>query len=454
MLGLRGELGAVEAVGKYRIVLPLGQGGTADVYLAVADGPSGFSKLVVVKVLRKSLASDERLPPDVPREARLAARLHHPNIVQTNEVHRGRRRAGAGDGVPRRPAAVAGDRARQAGRLHAGDAAARAGRRAGGAARGARAGRLRRHAAGRRAPRRLAPQPVRHASRAQAKVLDFGIAKLERSMVETEVGTIKGKLRYMAPEQLAGDKLDRRADVYAAGRDPVGGAGRRADVEGVVRGGDPRARAGGRSAAARDGAARRAGGAGAHLPAGAVAGARRPVCDGAAAGRRAGGGDVRAGPGGQPAARSARRWRGCSRTCAARPSAAIETKLGRASMATRSAGRDRHRRDARPAEPGAATGGGWRWRRCSASRRRRRADRRRGARGVSGAVTDGGRVRRRRPRPQRRSRRPGRAAAATTTADQPDGDVARRHGAPDEPRRPRRRRRPARPSRRRRRARR
>ena len=50
-----------------------------------------------------------------------------------------------------------------------------------------------------------------------AKVLDFGIAKLERSMVETEVGTIKGKLRYMAPEQIAGDKLDRRADIYAAG---------------------------------------------------------------------------------------------------------------------------------------------------------------------------------------------------------------------------------------------
>ena len=36
-------------------------------------------------------------------------------------------------------------------------------------------------------------------------------------MVETEVGTVKGKLRYMAPEQVAGDKLDRRADVYAAG---------------------------------------------------------------------------------------------------------------------------------------------------------------------------------------------------------------------------------------------
>jgi len=51
----------------------------------------------------------------------------------------------------------------------------------------------------------------------QAKVLDFGIAKLDRSLVETEVGTVKGKIRYMAPEQLRGDVLDRRADVYAAG---------------------------------------------------------------------------------------------------------------------------------------------------------------------------------------------------------------------------------------------
>src|SRR5262249_48918702 len=86
MLGLRGEAGAVAAVGKYRIVLPLGQGGTADVYLAVADGPSGFTKLVVVKVLRKNLASDGEFRQMFLSEARLAARLHHQNVVQTNEV--------------------------------------------------------------------------------------------------------------------------------------------------------------------------------------------------------------------------------------------------------------------------------------------------------------------------------------------------------------------------------
>src|SRR4051812_28427385 len=49
------------------------------------------------------------------------------------------------------------------------------------------------------------------------KLLDFGIAKLAGSTVETEVGVIKGKLRYMPPEQIAGESVDRRADVFAAG---------------------------------------------------------------------------------------------------------------------------------------------------------------------------------------------------------------------------------------------
>jgi eukaryotic-like serine/threonine-protein kinase len=48
-------------------------------------------------------------------------------------------------------------------------------------------------------------------------VLDFGIAKLSGSTVETETGVIKGKLRYMPPEQIAGEAVDRRADVFAVG---------------------------------------------------------------------------------------------------------------------------------------------------------------------------------------------------------------------------------------------
>src|SRR3954451_6063069 len=77
---------ADSAVGKYRIISLLGQGGTAEVYLAAADGPSGFCKLVVLKALKAHLASDEEFRTMFLREARLAALLHPPNIVQTNEV--------------------------------------------------------------------------------------------------------------------------------------------------------------------------------------------------------------------------------------------------------------------------------------------------------------------------------------------------------------------------------
>jgi len=216
MLGLRGELGAVEMVGKYRIVLPLGQGGTADVYLAVADGPSGFTKLVVVKVLRKSLASDSEFRMMFVSEARLAARLHHPNIVQTNEVIEV-------DGAPvlvmeyldGQPLSQVIVRGKQGGFTLAMQLRVLADALAG------------LHAAHELADfdgtplgvvhRDVSPHNLFVTVEGQAKVLDFGIAKLERSMVETEVGTVKGKLRYMAPEQVAGDKLDRRADVYAAG---------------------------------------------------------------------------------------------------------------------------------------------------------------------------------------------------------------------------------------------
>src|SRR3954469_3594978 len=216
MLGLRGELGAVEMVGKYRIVLPLGQGGTADVYLAVADGPSGFTKLVVVKVLRKSLASDSDFRMMFVSEARLAARLHHPNIVQTNEVIEV-------DGAPvlvmeyldGQPLSQVIVRGKQGGFTLAMQLRVLADALAG------------LHAAHELddfdgtplgvVHRDVSPHNLFVTVEGQAKVLDFGIAKLERSMVETEVGTVKGKLRYMAPEQIAGDKLDRRADVYAAG---------------------------------------------------------------------------------------------------------------------------------------------------------------------------------------------------------------------------------------------
>src|SRR3954470_15182607 len=72
--------------GKYRLLVELGQGGTANVYVAVARGPSGFNKLVVLKSLKLNLVDDPQFRKMFLDEARLAARLNHPNVVQTNEV--------------------------------------------------------------------------------------------------------------------------------------------------------------------------------------------------------------------------------------------------------------------------------------------------------------------------------------------------------------------------------
>jgi serine/threonine-protein kinase len=65
--------------------------------------------------------------------------------------------------------------------------------------------------------RDVSPQNVFVTYGGLAKLLDFGIAKLASSRQETEAGVIKGKLRYMAPEQVLGDSVDRRSDLYALG---------------------------------------------------------------------------------------------------------------------------------------------------------------------------------------------------------------------------------------------
>src|SRR5580700_10039928 len=76
--------GAPPAMGRYTPFARLGDGGMAEVFLAVARGPAGFNKLTVIKQLRN--ADDAALVRMFLDEARLSARLSHPNIVHTYEV--------------------------------------------------------------------------------------------------------------------------------------------------------------------------------------------------------------------------------------------------------------------------------------------------------------------------------------------------------------------------------
>src|SRR5438067_2420794 len=73
-------------LGRYRLIAELGRGGMAHVFLAVVQGPGGFNKLVVVKEIQSHLVDDPDFFAMFLEEARLSARLSHPNVVQTNEV--------------------------------------------------------------------------------------------------------------------------------------------------------------------------------------------------------------------------------------------------------------------------------------------------------------------------------------------------------------------------------
>ncbi len=197
---------------KYRLVAEIGRGGMADVFLAVVQGPAGFNKLVVLKKARADLARDPEFVAMFLDEARLAARLSHPNVVQTHEVgqegdqyfiameyldgqplHRVRSR-----GLPvNMHIRVLIDAL--AGLHHAHELADFDGTPLGVVHRDA------------------TPQNIFVTYDGQVKVVDFGIAKALDSSTETKAGVIKGKVPYMAPEQVHGDRVDRRADIFAMG---------------------------------------------------------------------------------------------------------------------------------------------------------------------------------------------------------------------------------------------
>ena len=203
--------------GKYRLIAELGHGGMAEVFLAIASGPAGFNKLVVLKQIRDQLADDPEFLAMFLDEARLAARLNHPNVVQTNEVGEdGRRYFIAMEYLEGQPLNRVVQRLSRDGRLSLPmhvriliDALAGL------------------HYAHELTDFDGTPLQVVHRDATphnifvtyagQVKVVDFGIAKALGSSAETRAGVLKGKVSYMAPEQALGEKVDRRADVFAVG---------------------------------------------------------------------------------------------------------------------------------------------------------------------------------------------------------------------------------------------
>jgi serine/threonine-protein kinase len=206
--------------GKYRLIAELGSGGMADVYLALAHGPAGlgFSKLFVIKRLRANLAGIHEFAEMLVDEARIAARLNHPNVVQTYEIGQVENQYYiAMEYLEGQPLARFLNRARVATvevplgvrlRILADGLAGL------------------HHAHTLKdfdgtplniVHRDVSPHNLFVTYEGQTKVVDFGIAKAMGRSVETRTGIIKGKVAYMSPEQPTGGELDGRADVFSVG---------------------------------------------------------------------------------------------------------------------------------------------------------------------------------------------------------------------------------------------
>jgi eukaryotic-like serine/threonine-protein kinase len=207
-----------DRLGKYRLIAMLARGGMGDVYLAAADGVAGFNKLLVIKELRPEQADDDFYVNLFMDEARLAARLNHPNIVQAIEVGtEGLRRFLVMEHLDGQPLHRVLRRARRVGqplamglslRMLADVLEALAYAHALTEFDGSLLGIVHRD---------VSPQNVFLTYEGQVKLIDFGIAKTRLSSQQTHAGVIKGKIRYMAPEQATGKAVDGRADVFSVG---------------------------------------------------------------------------------------------------------------------------------------------------------------------------------------------------------------------------------------------
>jgi serine/threonine-protein kinase len=196
----------------------MASGGTATVHLGRLSGTAGFARVVCIKRLHPHLAKEAEFVKMLLDEARIAARIRHPNVVSILDVvsdeaevfvvmeyvagqplARLVRLAGErGERVPV-PVAVAIVRDLLQGLHAAHETCDENGEPLG------------------VVHRDVSPQNVLVGQDGIARVVDFGIAKARGRLSTTEEGRLKGKLAYMAPEQLRADEVTRKSDVYAAG---------------------------------------------------------------------------------------------------------------------------------------------------------------------------------------------------------------------------------------------
>jgi serine/threonine-protein kinase len=208
------------AAANYRELLQIGSGGFAKISVALAQGIEGFSKLVVLKTLREEMGLQPGAVKMFMDEARLLARMNHPNIVQVYDVYRrGNALVIVMEYVDGQPLNVIRARRQKMNSTESVELGIAILVKVLGALNyahtlcdfgGEPLGLIHRD---------ISPHNVMVTYDGQVKLLDFGIAKLasaQEGSEQTREGVIKGKLTYMAPEQFIGG-ADHRVDIFAVG---------------------------------------------------------------------------------------------------------------------------------------------------------------------------------------------------------------------------------------------
>jgi eukaryotic-like serine/threonine-protein kinase len=213
-----GRAEAIELLDSYELLTELAAGGMATVYLARKLGVAGFQRFVAIKRLHPHLAGEREFIEMFLDEARLAALIHHPNVVPILEVGtspRGyylvmeyiegdtlarllARATTSGDKLPLRVGMrilidtllglhaaheLVDDNDRPLNLVH----------------------------------RDVSPQNILVGIDGTSRITDFGVARAATRLTSTRAGQLKGKLAYMAPEQARGAPIDRRADLFSIG---------------------------------------------------------------------------------------------------------------------------------------------------------------------------------------------------------------------------------------------
>jgi serine/threonine-protein kinase len=212
------DLTAGQVLGRYELLLPIAKGGMASVWAARLRGTRGFQKMVAIKTMLPALVDDLNFERMFLDEASLASQVRHPHVIEILDLGEVdqilylvmewvdgeplniiMKYAATRGGIP---LAIAVSITAQACRgLHA----AHELRDENGTLVGL-------------VHRDVSPQNVLLTYEGVVKLVDFGVAKAtSRASNDTEAGQLKGKIAYMSPEQLRGERIDRRTDVFAMG---------------------------------------------------------------------------------------------------------------------------------------------------------------------------------------------------------------------------------------------